>query len=279
MKFLFWNINDNYINKKMPWINQIIDDENPDIFCVAEGPKSIKKCSEFISHIQNKGYNTYYSPTLYNTNIVCNQYGWNSFGLKVFIKTSISNINNFTFSEQQLDGRIIYLRFQVNGIFYSTFLIHGMSKVGDVINQNSFIIELSRYISTKTLQNNQDRIIIMGDFNIEPWEKELMQNARYINSFFYYKSFNFNSNKFLNRIYFNPVLEYIQKNSNLNLIGTFYNMQNIGILDFPLISKEVTNFDFKIITEIGGVSLIFLKKKKCILKHNFDHLPITLKIK
>jgi len=278
MKFLYWNIKDALSDEKKAWIETAIASEQPDVLCIAEGPESINDCKTIVDFINSKGYKTYYSPTLYSSDLISNEYGWNKYGLKILLKTGLNIKTRFSFGHQKLEGRIVYLRFELAGKFYSTFLIHGMSKVGDEINQHDFICELSSFIRTKTIGKETDHVIILGDFNIEPWD-DLLKKERYIYSFFYNKSFAYHSVKTNKRIYYNPVLEYLQNDIDISLIGTFYNNKYVSVLDFPLVSKEFTNYDFQILTRIGGKSLMSDTNGKYTLVDKFDHLPITLKIK
>lgn len=277
MKIFYWNIKNSLSDEKQSWIENAIDSEQPDVLCIAEGPESIDDCNKIVVDIIAKGYRTYYIPTFYSKDIIANQFGWNKFGLKVFVKNDTKLKTRFAFGNQKLEGRIIYLRFELDSKFYSTFLIHGMSKAGDEIKQSSFICELSSFIRTKTINRESDHIIILGDFNLEPWD-DLLKNERYIYSSFFTKSFSYHSIKISKRIFYNPILEYIQKDIDSKLIGTFYNNKYISIFDYPLISKELTNYEFNVLTNIGGSELMMDKNGKHILVDELDHLPVTLKI-
>jgi exonuclease III len=277
MRFLFWNINSSISDRKIGWLEKIIDKISPNVLCLAEGPESICDCNNLLKFIEDKGYRTYYSPTFYNNTIISSQYGWNKFGLKVLIKNDISIKSKFVFGNQKLEGRIIYLRFEINNINYSTFLLHGMSKSGDDIDQNDFISELSKFIMAKTIGKEQDKIILLGDFNIEPWE-ELLKKKKYIYSLFYNKSFKYFFEKPIQRIYTSPIFDYIQNHPNECLLGTFYNKNYISILDFPLLSKDLSNYKIDILTEINEEPLIIDKNGRHLLTDGFDHLPISLQI-
>ncbi len=277
MRFLFWNINSSISHKKIEWLEKTIDKINPNVLCLAEGPESIHDCNSLLSIIEKKGYRIYYSPTFYNTPVISSQYGWNKFGLKVLVKNDIPIKSRFVFGNQKLEGRIIYLRFEMNSINYSTFLLHGMSKSGDDIDQNDFISELSKFIMAKTIGKEQDKIVLLGDFNIEPWE-ELLKKKKYIYSLFYNKSFKYFFDKPIQRIYISPIFDYIQNHPNECLIGTFYNENYISILDFPLLSKNFDNYKMDILSEIDGETLIIEKNGKHLLPDGFDHLPISLQI-
>jgi exonuclease III len=277
MNIFYWNINRALTDKKLDWINKAITDKSPDIFCLAEGPESADDCISLVDFISQKGYYSYYNPTLYKEKVISNQYEWNRNGLKVFVKSKFILNSKFSFSNQQLEGRIIYLRFQIGTDKLSLFLIHGMSKAGDDIDQNDFIAELSRFIHSKTLKKEDDKVIILGDFNIEPWD-DLLRKKKYIHSFFYKKLFDYQQNTIKKRIFSSPVFEYIQSHSNVDLIGTFYNSSYTSLLDFPLISGKLNDFDFQILTQLSGIKLLEKKNTKNLIVDGLDHLPISLKI-
>lgn len=277
MKILFWNIGRSITKEKFRWIEKAVHFNEPDVLCFAEGPESIKDCKSFVNQITALNYYCYYNPTLYSDKVISNQFGWNKFGLKVFLKNGSTTNPKFSFGDQKVEGRIIHLRFEKNGYHYSTFLIHGMSKQGDDIDQNDFIIELARFIQFKTLDPN-DRIIILGDFNIEPWET-LLRKGKYILSFFYKKLQDYHTGRVTKRIYSSPVFEYVQSHSDQKLVGTFYGKSHVSLFDFPLISDDFNGFDFDIITNISGQDLMTRTNKKNYLIDGFDHLPISLKLK
>lgn len=277
MQFFYWNINRSITDEKKKWLERITTSELPDILCIAEGPDSIVDCHETVLLITSKGYHTYYSPTFYSENVISNQYEWNRFGLKIFIKSSVRLKSRFAFGNQKLEGRIIYLRFELAGRNYSTFLIHGMSKAGDEISQHDFIIELSNFIRAKTINKENDGILILGDFNLEPWD-DLLKNKKYLYSLFYDKLYKYHSTISSIRVYYNPILDFLQNHSDPNLIGTFYNKKHISVLDYPLVSKDVVKFKFNVLTEIENTPLMQNNNGKFLLVNNLDHLPITLKI-
>ena len=277
MKIFYWNINKSLTDSKLDWIDKAVSQEKPDILCIAEGPEGIDSCNDLVDHIAKQDYYCYYSPTLYKEPVISSQYGWNKFGLKVFVKNGLSLKSRFAFGNQKTEGRIVYLRIKHKGEIYSMFLIHGMSKAGDDLNQNDFVVELSQFIMTKTIDKENDKIIILGDFNIEPWE-ELLRKKRYIFSLFYKKLKTYYSTKSIKRIYANPAFEYIQAHINQDLIGTFYNENYISLFDYPLLSNNIKHANFEIITQITGDEILIKNNSKHILVDGFDHLPITLKI-
>jgi len=270
MKIIFWNIGNSFTIDKENCVKDLIQEKNPDIFCIAEGTTSISNCQYLEKQFVSFGFQTYYIPTFYNTPIIGNQYGWNKFGLKLFTKKGIA-IPAFTFSEQQLEGRITFLRIKDCSIFF----VHGMSKADD-IPQYSFIVELYNFLKAKQLLFPDNKILIMGDFNIEPWENDLLSYEKYIYSHFYLKRFDFFKKYRLNKVFYNPILECIQNHADKDLIGTFYNPTHTSILDYFLITDYIEKYDIEIINEIKGLSLLQKKTSKILLKNEFDHLPIQI---
>ncbi len=277
MNIIYWNVNSGVPLEKTKWIDDLILEHSPDILCIAEGPESIEACTDFVTHINGKGHKSYYNPTLFDGDSIGGQFGWNRFGLKVFIKKGFKLLTKFAFGNQNSEGRIVYLRVADNSSFYSIFLIHGVSKSGDEIKQAQFMAILFQFIKAKSFDKKDERIIVLGDFNLEPWD-DLLRSEKYIFSHFYRKSFLYHSHKKVDFISFNPVLEYLQQQDDAELVGTFYNEKFLSILDFPLLSENLSNFNFEILTEVNKARLLRVKKTRQTLVDGFDHLPIHLKI-
>lgn len=282
MQTFFWNLNKGITEEKQQWFDGIIEENSPSIFCLAEGPENFESCHRLVQYFEEKGYWSYYDPTFYFNKGLSDHLSWNRFGLKIFVKKGIQPIERFSIFSLKQEGRIVYLRTEVNKSYYSFFLIHGLSKSGGIQKQSEFVSDLKNFIETKMKEAENDPVVIIGDFNIEPWE-EILRNDKGILSFFFEKSYNYHLSKSLKTIYFNPVFEYIQNNSNPDLIGTFYHKDYfVNILDFPLISSDLQSQDYEFVvhTEVNGYA--FLKRSnydKVYLADGFDHLPISLELK
>lgn len=275
MDLFYWNIGRNINVEKTDWILKCIESLRPDILCIAEGPESVEKCSEFNKNIEKENYRVYYSPTWYTDKVIDRQYLWSRFGIKVFVKNGFRT-PLFDFSCQKFEGRIIYIRFECNASYYSMFIIHGTSKAGEEIEQHAFIIELSYFINGKLRNNPTDKVIIFGDFNLEPWD-DLLGLRSYIKSCFFSKRYDFIQNSFNGaRIYQSPIFEHIQSCSEKNLIGTFYNKHYTAILDYALFSKDINNHTLSVLTNVDGNNLFVERNNKIVLTSGFDHLPILL---
>ncbi|MBL7845775.1 MAG: endonuclease/exonuclease/phosphatase family protein [Cyclobacteriaceae bacterium] len=275
MKICFWNIGQNLTAGKISQIDQLLNEISPDLFCIAEGPRSEADSATLIASVTNRAYRCYYGPHFHTNSTLGLDYGWNEFGLKVFIKNGSIGIPPFAYENQKLDGRIVHLKQKDVHLFF----VHGFSKSGDELKQHDFVSELAGFIRMKLMGNNSDQIVIIGDFNIEPWEG-LLRKRKYIDSHFFKKAFEFHLDRAIdNRYYWNPILEYLQTNTNGDLIGSFYNKNFVSLLDFALCSKNITNPKIEIITRINGTDLIFRKRISSGVIEDFDHLPIMLDIK
>lgn len=281
MNILFWNIGKRLSQVKCDLLGKIIDDSNPEIFCIAEGSGSIKKCQDLVNLFSNKGYDCFYNPLFYKAPVVSNEYGWNNLGLKVFIKKNSNYGSTFSFDCQKFDGRILNLNLTFKMKGHSLFFIHNKSKLGEEFDQRDFIIELSNFIKTKIRTKPKESVIILGDFNIEPWS-ELLTKKSYINSCFHKKWFTYYSSKInvlKSILYYNPFFELLSNNQNSELIGTFYNRIYYGLIDYALFSNNIKNYTVDVITKIDTTELLIKKGKKCFLVYDFDHLPILINLK
>lgn len=277
MNIVFWNIGKSLTDKKTEWLEKLIVHTRPDVYCIAEGPESIVDTQVLISRIKRNGYRCYYSPLFYQKPGIAEQYGWNRCGLKVFIRNQVKLKTKSAFSNQKQEGRIVYLLFEKDGKEYSTFLIHGTSKSRTTMRQNAFIVELSNFIRAKAL-NKDSGVIIMGDFNLTPWDDSL-KDGQFIESYASLKAFRyFSSREPQKRIYNNPIVRCIERHSNPDLIGTYYKGTHISILDFPLLSQDIDNYELEVTADINGDPILVKRGKKHVLADELDHLPISLKI-
>jgi hypothetical protein len=133
----------------------------------------------------------------------------------------------------------------------------------------------------KTIPENT-RIIIMGDFNLFPWDR-LLEHKTYLNTSYFQ-----NRSSILQRheekCYYNPIVDYISKSITPNLAGTYHsNNSGWALFDFILYDKkdkEEPHFD--IITKLRETELLnpATHIKRSFFNHGIDHLPIiTIVIK
>lgn len=283
MKIIFWNIGKTLNRLKLDLLTEAMDIESPDVFCVAEGSYSKFACQQIIDEFVNGGYVCYYSPLCYEKEDLGLNYKYIREGLKVFVRKEIL-IEDFSFACQREDGRVILLTVTIN--YKSTILIflHNRSKGGSrqhTPEQARFIGRVTDMI-TYGFAKKDERILLMGDFNLEPWD-DLLNNKSYLIS-----SFLGNHNKMIQRkkspkTLFNPLVEFIFNSSISNLGGTYYSHNNNvwALFDYPLYNTQHLSIDYKIITQFhGGTSLLHLDEEleNGFLNHDLDHLPILTKI-
>ena len=277
MKILFWNIGDDPTAAQLTFVENSIAHIDADVACLAEGAPTEPKCVTLVNSIKGGGYNSFYDPTFYSGPSISNQYGYRKLGLKVFEKPVSYKTGPFTFADQAVDGRVVYYRFKFNNESYSCFFIHNRSLAGDHISQGDFMFQLRLTINAKTINHKKDKVFIIGDFNLEPWDK-LLHHNRTIKSYFSTKRFQFYSTRGGKNKFFNPFYEYMQSNVNANLQGTFNTISHNSLIDFGLFSGGMTNYMIDILHSINGQSLLIQNNTRLTLLHGFDHLPILITI-
>jgi hypothetical protein len=259
-------------------------------------------CQRIIDVFIRNAYTCYYSPLAYLTTELNLNYKFNPNGLKIFIRKHEIAKEHFSFSHQRNDGRMVVLKTDIDFYKPTTLIfLHNKSKSGNLEvtdNQRVFISELKMLInllkmnripptSQATMMENyfapmEERFIIIGDFNLEPWDTTLRQDI-YLNTHFFSKH-----NEIRQRMekeegtYFNPIVELILKSDIQNLGGTYYSdSRGWALFDFVLYDTKNVNISYNIITEFTGGSKLLdhdTKITKSFINNELDHLPIVTKI-
>jgi len=283
MKTLFWNIGKKLSDEKLNLIEEAISSESPDIFCVAEGSHSKINCQKIMDVFEKSGYSCYYSPLFYLNEKLKLNYKYKSNGLKIFIKDE--NISNtpFSFSLQRQDGRIIALKTFVNFLPTTFIFLHNMSKSGNrevTLEQTEFIGSLSDMLKIGNPSSATERIIIIGDFNLEPWDN-VLRHKKYLSTNFFRIHNSIIQRSENTKNFFNPLAELIFKSNNENLGGTYYSdSSGWALFDYVLFDTKESDITYEIITEFSGGSRLLnydTEINKSFLHNDLDHLPITTK--
>lgn len=294
---MFWNIG-RASNKKTDLIDEAILKESPEIFCIAEGTHSKKNCNELVDLFKKRNYQCFYSPLFSENKKLKLEYSnYDRFGLKIFIKEDFTLKDSFSFSSQRLNGRIIVLKTTLNYQPISFIFLHAISKGGSkefTLDQTGYMSKLRDMVDdnigliTKNRKNAPDvmggkeRIIILGDFNIQPWENILNHRVFLETSFFKNRIDMNQRKKSPSRMFYNPLVKIIMDASNSNLGGTFYsNNDGWALFDIVLFDPMDGEIDCEIITEFTGGSVLLETAttiSKSYLKHGLDHLPIKLEL-
>ena len=302
MKIVFWNIGKDLSDKKLNLISESIVAETPDIFCIAEGTWTKVNCQKIINIFNTHEYNCYYSPLSYEKEELKLNYKFKRNGLKIFVRSGITLKEPFSFSQQRYDGRIVALKITIDFLKPTILIfIHNLAKAGNrevTDDQKCFIMELKTFVELlqiakkevnltdipqeKEILQEKERIIIIGDFNLEPWDSPLRQEI------FLDTSFITNHNKIRQRrnsasiSYFNPIVELVFQTKIENLGGTYYNKTHgWALLDFVLYETNRANISYDIMTEFKGGSKLLNSDtniKDIFLNYDLDHLPIITKI-
>lgn len=276
MKILFWNIGDDPTVTQLTFLTNSINHLDADVVCFAEGTPNESKCDDLVAAMNAIGYNSYYDPTFYNAMIPAGGYGYRKLGLKVFEKATTSlKTGAFTFADQVVYGRVVYYRFTFNNDFYSCFFIHNKSMAGDLISQNAFMTNLRLCVESKLVLHEDDKVFIVGDFNLDPWDP-LLHHKDTFKSYFSNKRHTFYSAWGGRKKFFNPFYEYIQQHANTSLLGTFNTKTHNSLIDFALFAGGMTNYTIDILDSINGTNLLIQNNTKLTITHGFDHLPILI---
>ncbi len=285
MKILFWNIGKTLSKKKQDLIKEAISEQAPDIFCVAEGSYSIMDCQIIIDIFETNDYFCYYSPLFFQIKNLKLNYKYKRNGLKIFVKDKSILKEAFSFANQRQDGRIIVLKATINLKLTTIIFLHNFSKSGNrevTDDQRKFILSLSDMIEIGQISKDTERIIIIGDFNLEPWENILRHKSYLKTSFIQqHNSINLRKANTTNH-YFNPIAEMIFESKIENLGGTYFSDGNgWALFDYCLYETKNTNISYGVITEINGTNKLLNHDTtidRAFLIEEFDHLPIITQI-
>jgi len=293
MKVFFWNIGSTLTERKLDLIKEAIEGEMPDIFCIAEGSHSIIDCEKLNLCFEEKKYFCYYSPLFSKKEELLLGYDYNRNGLKIFCRDERQLQSQFQFSLQRHEGRIVVLHAYVNFKITTFIFLHNKSKGGSNavdLAQMPFILTLREMIDygkiTSVAQKldimkNTERVIIIGDFNLEPWDEVLKHKDFLSTSFFRNHNGMKQRNNSINH-YFNPVVELLTKSDFQNLGGTYYS-DSVGwaLFDYVLYNTSDCDISYEIVVGFKGGSKLLeddVSIKKSFLRDGLDHLPISTTI-
>ena len=265
MNYLFWNTNDGCSKEKNidDWIIELIYEQKSDIVGLAEYKGDIKN---IIKGLNKKGKSMYYVPQIACKRInIISKYP--PLNVEHCEETSYYTIKKFPHDT---------LGKQIIGFVHLPSKLHKKSQ--DRINELS-------YLKGQIEGHNMKNIIVMGDFNADPFEEELvtassmhslsdsrnvMKGTRIVQDRMY-------------QMYYNPMWNLFGDGDGIP--GTYYYSSAEStnyfwhIFDQVVIGSElIKNFELdrlNIITSVNGKELV----NKRGIPNVSDHLPITFTIK
>lgn len=283
IKALFWNIGSDLTDKKLELLSEAISFVKPNIFCIAEGSNSKADCKRIEDVFSANGYNTFYSPLFSDQTELKPSYSYFGWGLKIFISKSTIVKTPFSFADQREKGRIVLVKAFFNYQEIAFIFLHNKSKEGEThetLDQTDNIRAIYEMVSVGKTIPKDDRIIIMGDFNLFPWDR-LLEHKKYLNTSYFQ-----NRSSILQRheekCYYNPIVDYLSKSTTPNLAGTFHsNSSGWALFDFILYDKKDKGEPlFDIVTKLKETELLnpATDIKRSFFNHGIDHLPIITTI-
>lgn len=278
MIILFWNIGKRF-SEKSGLLNEILEDIKPDIFCIAEGSDSTKECEKINEIASQLNYKCYYSPIIGQERL---NLKYNKLGLKIFYNSSVSLLVDCGFEHQRENGRIINMKIRFNNKNYLFVFLHNYSKHGGrevTDRQRLFISSINAMFKLSKVSKPNDNIVIVGDFNLEPWDN-ILRTQGYLQTCFLGKHYEIAA-RTQNNSYYNPIIENIIDSKLNNLAGSFYSLRNgWALYDYPLYDRDKTPLKYKIITQTSKRKLLNSDDKitKQFLDKDIDHLPIIMEL-
>lgn len=157
--------------------------------------------------------------------------------------------------------------------------VHLPSKLNGTQEQNDNALILLNKIkqSSENLLKRleTDKIIYIGDFNLNPYEKPLNIELGLLTTNCPHAVSEVSKYKDQERLYYNPSYHFIG-NLDKEVYGTYYYNHNWSVLDQVVMSKEISNFFIKEKFEILLLKNINLLKNNRPDKNISDHLPIKV---
>jgi hypothetical protein len=293
MNIAFWNIGKALSVEKEQLLEQAITSLQPEIFTIAEGTHSKNNCEKVITIFNRLGYDAYYTPIFNNRTDLSLGYGYKGNGLKVFAKRKAGfTFDSFAFEHQKEKGRIITMKVRWDFKVAVIIFIHNQSKKGrrtHTIDQILFIKSLSdmiKYAIKPTVKDplaatEKDRVFVVGDFNLEPWEEPLRNQRLLMTSYFKNRNL-LDRRKDDNLYFFNPLVELMHTTANPNLLGTFFSSSSgWALFDYILYPTANAKVKFDVITEFGPIYKFLDDSPDLLdnfLHYELDHLPIIATI-
>ncbi len=283
LNILFWNIGKTFTTKKLNLISEAIKNEAPDIFCIAEGGKKddIKK---IVNEFQKNNYYCYYSPLFSTDKKLKLGYRFQQLGLKIFIRDKKILKYTFWYDAQREKGRIVLLKISYNFKSINVIFLHNKSKSGansETLEQISFISNLPDMLKIGGVLKNNERVIIVGDFNLEPWDR-VLKHKKFLNTSFFPTNNSIKIRKNNSRHFYNPIVKYISNSSTINLGGSYFGSRyNWALFDYVLYETKNVNLEFSIKSKFSNGRYLIKdddKIKSSFIKYNLDHLPISIKV-
>ncbi|MGG1552940.1 endonuclease/exonuclease/phosphatase family protein [Paenibacillus ferrarius] len=266
MKCLFWNVN------KKESINQIladvIEENNLDLLALAEYKDSE---NELLSELITRGIDFYYIPQL------------NCDRIHLFCRFKPGEIKPFQETNYYTTKGIPHIK-----LGYLTFVfVHLSSKLHN--NDADELLEYSRTlkIDIEDIEKDvgSDRTIVVGDFNMNPFEKGML-GATGLHAFptkFEARKHSRTIKEKNYKMFYNPMWSFLGDLTtpygtyHYNASGYFQTYWHLfdQVLFRPSLLDHVDVKNVKILTEVKGKTLVNIKKIPSVS----DHLPIFFEIK
>lgn len=196
-----------------------------------------------------------------------------------------------SFSLPIKEERRIQARNMIDPLYgnFSLVLIHYQSKLHwDDNDQNAHAPELKRFIDELEEQTNHDRTVVMGDFNMNPFQLGMVQTTGLHTTMDkrMAKLGNRTVNDKIYKFFYNPMWSFYGEKGKGEVNGTYFYQSAKPITYFwnifdqvilrPNLLEAFDEDSLKILTEINGKKLLTLQGR--VDNTISDHLPVVFEL-
>lgn len=265
-RIIFWNVNNSDLTS---YVCSLADTTEADVIVLLENKVS---SSDTLRALQKEVSGDYYIP-----NTISEKKRFHCFCRK----------SEFDISEVHAGFRTSVRKFHIGSHRLLLALVHGVDiRNYDVETRQSFVQELSSDLSLIKEQQGTNKLVVIGDFNMNPYDSGMNQAAGF-NAMMTKACVTRGVRRHLNKdyeLYYNPMWSLFGDISE-GPAGTVYDISNQGPYGWSMLDQVVLNHsvvdmfeDVKILTAAGPYSLMN-NKGRPDSKNVSDHFPILLALR
>jgi exonuclease III len=270
MNFLFWNINKKDLTNE---IVELVEEHQIDVLVLIECEISNNQLLDLLNH----------KDIIFKSSL---HFVKHNRKISFFFKDDLINVKEITDERRYLAKQL-----STDNNIINLVIVHYQSKLNwRDDDQYANIYELKEFIKKIEGEYQNDKTLLIGDFNMNPFEKGMAQttglHAVMDRNIALKKNRIVDDRKY--EYFYNPMWSFFGENGKGKTHGTYYYQAANpicyfwNIFDQVLLRPSLIDFfdddDLEIITEINGKSL--LDNNGIIDKKNFsDHLPVKFTLK
>lgn len=264
-RIVFWNVNRKDLT---PLVCDLAIETAPDVVVLNECPVPI---AETLQALRSRGDTGFFVPKSASED-----------RFHCFCRSAALDL-----SELHKGIRTSYRRLTLDSEHAVFGLVHGLDMRNyDAAKRQEFAHELANQLAFVKSQCGHNRLILMGDFNMNPYDVG-MNLASGLNAMMTKACVSAGQRTYLEKqydFYYNPMWSLFGDGS-AGPAGTFYNLSGPGMYGWNMIDQVIMSHSLvhqlesvRIVSHAGGRPLID-DRGRPDSKHASDHLPIVLELK